>query len=343
MTTRYLITGGAGFIGSHFVREVLNTQSGVSVVNLDKLTYAGNIENTADFRDDERYTFVRGDIADPKCVEKCFKKGVDIVVHFAAETHVDRSLQDAAGFIDTDVKGTFILLENARRCGVQKFVQISTDEVYGSIPKGAAREDAPLMPRNPYAASKAGADRLAYSFWATHGVPVIITRASNNYGPYQHPEKMIPLFITNALENKPLPLYGDGRNVRDWIFVQDHCRAILFLLEHGKAGEVYNVGGENPRENIEITKDILRLLDKPSTLIRRVQDRAGHDRRYSLDSGKLKALGYKPKTRFADGMEATVRWYQEKTAWWRKIRSGAFRDYYQKQYGARLAQAGAPS
>lgn len=340
MKTRYLVTGGAGFIGSNFIRHLLSREEDARVINLDKLTYAGNLDNLRDVESDPRYQFVRGDIADPKIVEKCFRKGVDVVVHFAAETHVDRSIQDAAGFIDTDVKGTFYLLENAKRFGVKKFIQISTDEVYGSVAKGASREDAPLMPRNPYSASKAGADRLAYSFWATHGVPVIITRCSNNYGPYQHPEKMIPLFVTNALENKPLPLYGDGRNVRDWIHVLDHCEAVLFLLKKGKDGEVYNVSGESHKENIEITRLILKILGKPSSLIRWVQDRPGHDRRYSIDDRKLKALGFKPKYRFADGMEKTVRWYQENLSWWRKIKAGTFREYYQKQYGQRLARAG---
>ena len=339
MKTRYLVTGGAGFIGSNFIRHLLSRDEDAWVTNLDKLTYAGNLENLRGLEVDPRYQFVRGDIADSKIVEKIFRRGVDVVVHFAAETHVDRSIQNAADFIDTDVKGTFYLLENARRFGVKRFVQVSTDEVYGSIAKGACREDAPLLPRNPYSASKAGADRLAYSFWATHGVPVIITRCSNNYGPYQHPEKMIPLFVTNALENKPLPLYGDGRNVRDWIHVLDHCNAILFLLQQGKDGEVYNVSGDAPKENIEITRLILKILGKPTNLIRWVQDRPGHDRRYSIDGAKLKALGFKPKLRFADGMEKTVRWYQENTSWWRKIKSGVFRDYYQKQYGQRMARA----
>ncbi len=341
MKTRYLVTGGAGFIGSNFIHRLLARDEDVSILNLDKLTYAGNLDNLTDIASDKRYRFVRGDIADNKIVEKCFRTGVDIVVHFAAETHVDRSINDAAAFIDTDVKGTFHLLENAKRFGVKKFVQVSTDEVYGSVEKGSCREIAPLMPRNPYSASKAGADRLAYSFWATHHVPVLITRCSNNYGPYQHAEKMIPLFITNALENKPLPLYGDGRNVRDWIHVMDHCDAILFLLAKGKDGEVYNVSGGSEKENIEITRLILSILDKPANLIRWVQDRPGHDRRYSIDGSKLKALGFKSKNRFAQGMEETVRWYQTNTAWWRKIKSGAFKAYYQKQYAHRLATGSA--
>ncbi len=338
MKTRYLVTGGAGFIGSNFIRILLREDAGACVTNLDKLTYAGNLDNVRDVESDPRYRFVRGDIADFKTVEKCFRRGVDAVVHFAAETHVDRSILDAGSFIDTDVKGTFYLLENARRFGVKKFVQISTDEVYGSVARGTCREDAPLEPRNPYSASKAGADRLAYSFWATYGLPVVVTRCCNNYGPYQHPEKLIPLFITNAMENKPLPLYGDGRNVRDWIHVDDHCGAILFLLKKGVDGEVYNISGGASMENIEITRRLLKILGKPAGLIRRVQDRPGHDRRYSIHAGKLRTLGFRPKVRFEEGLKKTVEWYRENPAWWRKIKSGAFREYYQKQYGRRLAK-----
>ncbi len=341
--TRYLVTGGAGFIGSNFIRRLLAAQEDISVVNLDKLTYAGNLENLSGVDTDARYQFVRGDIADIKTVEKCFQRGVDAVVHFAAETHVDRSIVNAGDFIDTDVKGTYYLLEAARRFGVKKFVQISTDEVYGSVAKGSSREDAPLLPRNPYSASKAAADRLAYSFWATYRLPVIITRCSNNYGPYQHPEKIIPLFITNAMENKPLPLYGDGRNVRDWIHVHDHCDAVLFLLSEGKDGEVYNISGKSLKENIEITRKILSVLSKPNNLIRWVQDRPGHDRRYSIDARKLQALGFKPKIRFTEGIEQTVHWYQKNAGWWRKIKSGSFRQYYEKQYAQRLASAQAGS
>jgi dTDP-glucose 4,6-dehydratase len=339
MKTRYLVTGGAGFIGSNFIRQLLAHDRHAWVTNLDKLTYAGNLDNVADLESNPHYRFVRGDIAQAKTIEKCFRRGVDVVVHFAAETHVDRSIVNAGDFIDTDIKGTFHLLEQARRFGVKKFIQVSTDEVYGSIARGSCREDAPLMPRNPYSASKAGADRLAYSFFATHRLPVIITRCSNNYGPYQHPEKMLPLFISNALEDKPLPLYGDGRNVRDWIHVQDHCAAILFLLRKGKAGEVYNISGDSPRENIEITRQVLKILGKPANLIRRVQDRPGHDRRYSIDGGKLKALGFRPKIRFEDGLKRTVRWYQDNASWWHKIKAGSFRHYYKKQYGRRLATA----
>ncbi|HNX49017.1 MAG TPA: GDP-mannose 4,6-dehydratase, partial [Thermoanaerobaculaceae bacterium] len=262
-----------------------------------------------------------------------------MAVNFAAETHVDRSLLGATHFLDTDIKGVLVLLEEARRVGLERFVQISTDEVYGSIADGSFTEESLLNPRNPYAASKAGGDRLAYAYWATYQVPVIITRASNNYGPYQYPEKLVPLFVTNALRDLPLPLYGDGRNVRDWLHVQDHCRAVLFALENGQAGEVYNIAGGNERENIEVTRTILNELGKPETLIRPVTDRVGHDRRYSLDASKLRTLGWTPQVAFPGGLIETVRWYVEHEWWWRPVKDhdGDFRKYYEEQYGARLA------
>ena len=338
MKKRILVTGGCGFIGSNFVRLVLRERPQWEVVNLDKLTYAGRLENLQDVADDPRYRFIRGDICDPSAVQEAMA-GCQLAVNFAAETHVDRSLLGAAHFIDTDVKGVMVLLEEARRVGLERFIQISTDEVYGSIAEGSFTEESVLNPRNPYAASKAGGDRMAYAYWATYGVPVIITRASNNYGPYQYPEKLIPLFVTNALRDEPLPLYGDGRNVRDWLFVEDHCRALLFLLEHGQAGEVYNIAGGNERENIEVTKAVLRLLGKPESLIRFVADRPGHDRRYSLDASKLRRLGWQPQVSFEEGLERTVRWYVENAWWWQPIKDhdGEFRRYYQAQYGARLA------
>jgi dTDP-glucose 4,6-dehydratase len=332
-----LVTGGAGFIGSNFVRYALATHADWRVTTLDKLTYAGRLENLSGVLDDPRHTFVKGDIADA-AVAAPLVADAEIVVHFAAETHVDRSLLDAGEFITTDVFGTFVLLEAARRHpSLKRFIQISTDEVYGSVAEGSSRETDELRPRNPYSASKAGADRLAYSYWATYGVPVVITRASNNYGPNQFPEKVIPLFITNALEGLPLPLYGDGLNERDWLHVADHCRAIDRLIEHGRPGEVYNVGGGNGIANIDLTRRILSLTGRPDSLISPVADRPGHDRRYSLDTTKLRSLGWRPETDFAQGLAATVAWYRDNEWWWRPIKNEdpAFRRYYEEQYGNR--------
>jgi len=280
---------------------------------------------------------VLGDICDAAQVAEAMA-GCDVVVNFAAETHVDRSLLGDSSFIDTDVKGVFVLLEEAKRIGIKKFIQISTDEVYGSIESGSFTEDSKLTPRNPYSASKAGGDRLAYSYWASYGVPVVITRASNNYGPYQYPEKLIPLFVTNALDDLPVPLYGDGKNVRDWLYVDDHAAAVEFLIDRGEPGEVYNVAGGNEMENIEITRKILKSLGKPESLIRRVADRTGHDRRYSLDAGKLARLGFSPKHRIDEALESTVAWYAGHPEWWRPIKDHDphYRDYYKTQYSARL-------
>jgi dTDP-glucose 4,6-dehydratase len=335
---KVLVTGGCGFIGSAFIRRVLNDREGeVSVVNLDKLTYAGNPRNVEDVAASPSYRFVLGDICDPRAVADAMA-GCDVVVNFAAETHVDRSLLGDASFIDTDVKGVFVLLEEAKRSGVRKFIQVSTDEVYGSIDTGAFTEEAALTPRNPYSASKAGGDRLAYSYWASYGVPVVITRASNNYGPYQYPEKLIPLFVTNALDDLPVPLYGDGKNVRDWLHVDDHAAAIEFLIDRGVPGEVYNVAGGNECENVEITRRILQILGKPDTLIRRVADRVGHDRRYSLDAGKLARLGFRARAKFDQALAATIRWYVEHPDWWRPIKEHDphYRDFYKTQYHERL-------
>jgi dTDP-glucose 4,6-dehydratase len=334
---RVLVTGGCGFIGSAFVRRMISTREDVSVVNLDKLTYAGDPRNVEDVAGSPRYRFLRGDICDPEAVAAAMA-GCDAVVNFAAETHVDRSLLGDASFIETDVRGVFVLLEEARRGGVRKFVQISTDEVYGSIAEGSFSEDAPLMPRNPYAASKAGGDRLAYSYFASYGVPVVITRASNNFGPYQYPEKLIPLFVTNAIDDEPLPLYGDGKNVRDWLFVDDHAAAVEFLLDRGEPGEVYNVAGGNERENVEVTRRVLEVLGKPESLIRHVEDRVGHDRRYSLDARKLVRLGFRPATDFDGALERTVRWFVEREDWWRPIKEHDphYREYYKTQYHGRL-------
>jgi dTDP-glucose 4,6-dehydratase len=332
-----VITGGAGFIGSNFVRYALQAHSDWRVVTLDKLTYAGRLENLKDVADNPRHTFVQGDVADP-AVAGPLVRAADIVVHFAAETHVDRSLMSAGEFITTDVYGTFVLLEAARQAsGLRRFIQISTDEVYGSVPEGSSRETDELRPRNPYSASKAGADRLAYSYWATYGVPVVITRASNNYGPFQFPEKVIPLFMTNAIDDIPVPLYGDGLNERDWLHVLDHCRAVDLLIEAGTPGEVYNVGGGNHVRNIDLTRQILAVLGKPESLIRPVADRPGHDRRYSLDTSKLRALGWSPQAVFEQGLRETADWYRQNEWWWRPIKEQdpAFKDYYRQQYGQR--------
>ena len=331
---KILVTGGAGFIGSNYVRHVLTAHPDDSVVNLDKLTYAGNLENLRDVERDPRYTFVHGDICDGARVREAMR-GVDAVVHFAAETHVDRSNRGADDFLRTNVTGTFTLLEAARELGVGRFLAVSTDEVYGSIAEGAARETDPLNPSNPYSASKAAADLLVRAYWTTHRLPVLITRSSNNFGPYQYPEKVIPLFVTNALEGQPLPLYGDGRNVRDWLYVLDNCAAIDLVLRRGRDGEIYNIGGSTEVENIALTRRILSLLDRPESLIQPVTDRPGHDRRYALDSGKVKTLGWTPATTFDAALAATVEWYRGHEAWWRPIKTGAFRQYYQTQYAAR--------
>jgi len=340
---KVLVTGGCGFIGSNFIRYLFEARGdGVSIVNLDKLTYAANPASLSDLEDRPGYRFVKGDIADPQAVREAMEGCTD-VVNFAAETHVDRSLLGDASFIETDVRGVFVLLEEARRRGLRRFIQISTDEVYGSISNGSFAEDAALNPRNPYAASKAGGDRLAYSYWASYRLPVVITRASNNYGPYQYPEKLIPLFVTNAIDGEPLPLYGDGRNVRDWLYVRDHAAAIDFLLESGEPGEAYNIGGGNETENLEITRRVLKELGRPESLIRFVDDRPGHDRRYSLDTRKLAALGFRPSTPLDRGLSETISWYREREDWWRPIKEkdAAYRAFYRSQYGERLATSSA--
>ena len=332
-----LVTGGAGFIGSNFVRYALDAHPEWRVTTLDKLTYAGRRENLHDVMEHPRHRFVKGDIADAS-VAAPLVRASNLVVHFAAETHVDRSILSAGEFITTDVFGTFVLLEAARDAtALRRFVQISTDEVYGSVPEGSSRETDELRPRNPYSASKAGADRLAYSYWATYRVPVIITRASNNYGPYQFPEKVIPLFVTNAFDDIPVPLYGDGLNERDWLHVDDHCRAIDLLIDAAVDGEVYNIGGGNHVKNVDLTHRILQLAGKPASLINHVPDRPGHDRRYSLDTAKLQGLGWTPRIPFDEGLAATVDWYRRNEWWWRPIKDAdpAFRSYYDAQYGKR--------
>ena len=335
--TNVLVTGGAGFIGSNFVRWAHGRHPDWHITTLDKLTYAGRMENLAEVMASPRHVFVKGDIADA-AISAPLVAAADVVVHFAAETHVDRSIHAAGDFIHTDVFGTFVLLEAARVSKrLKRFIQISTDEVYGSVPTGHSRETDELRPRNPYSASKAGADRLAYSYWATYNVPVIVTRASNNYGPNQFPEKVIPLFITNAIDNLPLPLYGDGQNVRDWLHVDDHCRGIDLLIDKGVNGEVYNIGGGNEVRNVDLTHRILELAGRPSTLIKPVQDRPGHDRRYALDTAKLKSLGWAPEVAFESGLAETVAWYRTNEAWWRSIKEEdpAFRAFHDAQYGSR--------
>jgi dTDP-glucose 4,6-dehydratase len=333
----WLVTGGCGFIGSNFILRTLENRKGTAIVNLDLLTYAGNPETLASVEGNPRYRFVRGDVADPDVVENLFEAGVDRVIHFAAESHVDRSIHDSTPFIRTNVMGTQVLLDAARKHGVKRFLLVSTDEVYGSVAEGACTEDSPLRPNSPYAASKTAADLLARAAFQTFGMPVTVTRCSNNYGPRQFPEKLIPLFITNAMADKPLPLYGDGLNVRDWIYVDDHVDALTAVVERGRPGETYNVGGQNERTNAEITRLILGALGKPESLITFVKDRPGHDRRYAVDSTKLETeLDVKPVVTLADGIERTVAWYRENEAWWQRIKSGAYRTYYEKQYGETL-------
>lgn len=335
--TKLLITGGCGFIGSNFIHYALRERPEIEIRNFDKLTYAGNLENLADIEDDRRYSFVKGDIADRSAVEAALGGGFDSVINFAAETHVDRSILDAGDFIRTNVLGTQVLVEAARAAGVQRFIQISTDEVYGSLgATGYFTEETPLAPNSPYAASKASADLIARSYFETFGFPVLLTRCSNNFGPYQFPEKLVPLFVTNALADERLPLYGDGMNVRDWIYVDDHSSAIMAVLERGVPGDVYNIGGGNERANVEITRVILASLNKPETLIEFVKDRLGHDRRYAIDSSKIESqLGWKPAHTFEDALEATVRWYVDNPEWWRRVKSGEYLEYYKKQYGER--------
>ncbi len=331
-----LITGGAGFIGSNFVHHVLEKYSDVDVVVLDKLTYAGNLDNLRDVADDQRYSFVHGDICDMELVDRVVQEHhVEAIINFAAETHVDRSILEAGSFIQTDVYGTHVLLEAVKKFGLQRMLHVSTDEVYGSVTEGSSVETDNLLPNSPYSASKAGGDLLCRAYHVTYGVPVVITRGSNNFGPYQYPEKVIPLFITNALDNQPLPLYGDGLNIRDWLYVLDHCEAIDLMLHGGQDGEVYNVGGDYELTNLELTEAILEKTGKPKSLIHFVEDRPGHDRRYSLDSSKIHKLGWRPRHAFAEALEVTVRWYAENRQWWEKLKTAEYRSYYQEQYGTR--------
>ena len=336
---RLLVTGGAGFIGGNFVRRMLEQYDDVEIVNLDLLTYAGNLENLADLEGNERHTFVRGDIASPSDMEAVFEEhSFDAIVNFAAESHVDRSLHLGAGtFIQTNIQGLQVLLDLARAHAVPRFLQVSTDEVYGSLgPEGQFSETSTIQPNNPYAATKAGADFMARAAHKSHGLDVVITRCSNNFGPYQFPEKLIPLMIANALEDKPLPVYGDGMHVRDWIYVHDHCSAIDAVLRKAEPGSIYNIGSDHAVPNLEIVKLILSVLGKPESLITFVKDRPGHDRRYAMDSTRIRdELGWTPAHSFEDAMRATVDWYLASSEWLEHIRSGVYTDYYERMYGNR--------
>ena len=331
---RMMVTGAAGFIGSNFVKFQLDRYPDLQIVSFDKLTYAGNLDNLKDL-DDARHTFVQGDVADADAVRAAMD-GCDVVVHFAADSHVDRSIIEASDFIRTNVSGVHTILEMAREHGLVRVLLVSTDEVYGSISEGEFREDDPIHPRNPYSASKASGDMMGIAHFETFGTPVIITRGSNTYGPNQYPEKVLPLFVTNAIDDEPLPLYGDGKNVREWLYVEDHCSGIDCALREGEPGQIYNVSSGHERQNIELTHRILELLGKDEDLIQRVADRLGHDWRYSIDSTKLRGLGWEPAMDWDEGIAYTVSWYQENESWWRKIKSGEFREYYKKQYGDRV-------
>ncbi|MDQ0199067.1 dTDP-glucose 4,6-dehydratase [Neobacillus ginsengisoli] len=336
---KLLITGGAGFIGSNFVRYMVNKYPQYNIVNLDLLTYAGNLENLKDIENAPNYKFVRGDIADREFINGLFQaEKFDYVLNFAAESHVDRSITDPGIFVQTNIQGTLALLDAAKTFGVTKYLQVSTDEVYGTLGEtGYFTEETPLAANSPYSASKAGADLLVRAYHETFGLPVNITRCSNNYGPYHFPEKLIPLMIINALKDKELPIYGDGLNIRDWLHVEDHCQAIDLVLHKGRDGEVYNVGGNNERTNIEIVKTILKAIGKPESLMKFVKDRPGHDRRYAIDATKLRTeLGWSPKYNFDTGIEQTINWYLNNQEWWENIISGEYQDYVKSQYGDRL-------
>ncbi|HSR52729.1 MAG TPA: dTDP-glucose 4,6-dehydratase [Acidobacteriota bacterium] len=334
---RLFITGGAGFIGSNFIRHVLSAHPDWQVVNLDALTYAGNLGNLEDVSSDGRYRFRKGDITRPEDVKACLDPQPDAIVNFAAESHVDRSIEDASSFVRTNVMGTQVLLEAARRHKVDRFLQVSTDEVYGSLgPSGAFREDSPLQPNSPYAASKAGADLLVRSYQETFKLDTVITRCSNNYGPYQFPEKLIPLMLLNALDDKELPVYGDGLYTRDWIHVDDHCRALVQALVKGRSGAVYNIGAEQEEKNIDIVKRILDEVDKPRSLIRFVKDRPGHDRRYAIDARRARTeLDWNPQVDFAQGLRQTIDWYRNNPSWVDQVRSGEYQNYYRRMYDQR--------
>ncbi len=333
---RWLVTGGLGFIGSNFVRLAMRERPEVEIVNLDAMTYAGNPANLREIEGEARYRFFKGNVCDPAAVRTAIGDGVDAIVNFAAETHVDRSILDPEEFLRTDILGTHVLLEAVRELGIARFLQVSTDEVYGHVAQGESLESDPLRPRSPYSASKAGGDLQVLAYHTTYGTPVVITRGSNTYGPYQYPEKLIPLFITNLIDDQHVPVYGDGLQVRDWLYVEDHARGILHALEYGEPGNVYNVGGGNPRTNIEITRllvdDCGRAME---THVKHVVDRPGHDRRYAVNSSKLHGLGWAPRMPFDEGIIETIAWYRANEAWWRPLKSGEFLDYYKRQYAHR--------
>ncbi|WP_340014586.1 dTDP-glucose 4,6-dehydratase [Paenibacillus sp. FSL K6-1318] len=338
---KLLVTGGAGFIGSNFVLYMLREHPSYEIINVDALTYAGNLENLHTVEANPQYTFIKADIADVQEMEAIFAQGIDVVVNFAAESHVDRSILSPDIFVRTNVMGTQVLLDAAKKYQVTKFVQVSTDEVYGSLgATGLFTEDTPLMPNSPYSASKAGGDLLVRAYHETFGLPVNITRCSNNYGPFQFPEKLIPLIIARALNDEAIPVYGDGLNIRDWLYVEDHCSAIDLVIHQGQSGEVYNIGGNNERTNIYIVESVLEQLGKPASLIQYVQDRLGHDRRYGIDPTKIRTeLGWQPAHNFETGIRETIQWYLKHQDWWTRIQSGAYQDYFQLQYGKRMGDS----
>lgn len=335
-----LVTGGAGFIGSAFVRYMVETYPHYNIVVYDKLTYAGNMDNLLPVSDEENYRFERGDIAHRQALQRVLREHeIDTIVNFAAETHVDRSILDPDAFIHTDVAGVFVLLDEALKHGIGRFLQVSTDEVYGDIETGFSKEDDRFLPNSPYAASKAGGELMVRAYHITHGMDTIITRGSNTFGPYQYPEKLLPFFTTEAIDNRPLPLYGDGMQVRDWLYVEDHVTGIDVALHKGQSGEAYNIAGENQQHNIDVARRMLAVLGKPESLLKHVPDREGHDRRYAMNCDKLRALGWRRRYTFESALEETVRWYQDNAWWWRKIKTGEYLDYYKRQYEARLAAA----
>ncbi len=336
MLSRILVTGGLGFIGSTFVRLVLQERPATQIVNLDALTYAGNRANLTDVESDSRYTFIHGNICDASAVREAVRDGVDAIVNFAAETHVDRSILEPEAFLRTDILGTHVLLEAVRKHDVGRYLQVSTDEVYGDVAEGESLETDPLQPRSPYSASKAGGDLQVLAYRTTFDSPVLITRGSNTYGPFQHPEKLIPLFVTNLIDDQPVPVYGDGLQVRDWLHAEDHARGILHVLENGEIGNVYNLGGGNARTNREITERLVAGCDRSmDTHVKYVEDRAGHDRRYAVNCAKARALGWEPRVGFERGLRDTIEWYQANESWWRPLRGREFMDYYKRQYANR--------
>jgi len=336
MMSKWLVTGGLGFIGSAFVRMVLAERPDVEIVNLDAMTYAGNPANLKDVEGNPRYRFVHANICDPAAVDQAIGDGVDAIVNFAAETHVDRSILDPEEFLRTDILGTHVLLEAVRERGIARYLQVSTDEVYGHVAEGDSSESDPLRPRSPYSASKAGGDLQVLAYYTTYEAPVLITRGSNTYGPYQYPEKLVPLFVTNLIDDQQVPVYGDGLQIRDWLYVDDHARGILRVLENGAIGNVYNIGGGNPRTNIEVTRLLVEDCGRSmETHVKHVIDRPGHDRRYAVNSSKLHALGWMPRTLFDEGLRETVAWYRANESWWRPLKSGEFLEYYKRQYARR--------